>query len=153
MLHVALYQPMIPPNVGNAGRTCVGFGAMLHLIGPHQLDYSQHAVKRAGLDYWEHLHWRLHDDPESFEHWLGQRRCWLVTKHGQTRFDQPAYQDEDVLVFGNEKTGLPDEWLAAAGDRTLYVPILGPIRSFNLGNTVAMVTAQARVKTLAPAEP
>jgi len=145
MLHLALFQPMIPPNVGNAGRTCVGIGAMLHLIGPHRLDYSEHAVKRAGLDYWEHLHWRLYDSPEAFLQWVGARQLWLVTKHGGTRFDQPPYANEDVLIFGNEKEGLPDDWLNAPDARTVYVPIQGEIRSYNLANTVAIVAAQAMV--------
>jgi tRNA (cytidine/uridine-2'-O-)-methyltransferase len=144
MLHVALYQPMIPPNVGNAGRTCVGLSARLHLVGPHQLDYSQHAVKRAGLDYWEHLDWQTHPTPQAFLEWAGFRRIWRVTKHGRIRFDQADYVDEDVLLFGNEKTGLPDDWLAE-DERTLYIPIRGAIRSYNLGNTVAIVGAQATV--------
>ena len=146
MLHVALFQPMIPPNVGNSARTCIGLGVRLHLIGPHRLDYSEHAVKRAGLDYWDHLDWRMHETPDAFLDWLGGRAMWLVTKHGRHRFDQPAYGDEHVLVFGNEKEGLPDHWLSRWPERTVYVPILGPIRSYNLGNTVAMVTAQARIQ-------
>jgi tRNA (cytidine/uridine-2'-O-)-methyltransferase len=151
MLHIALYQPVIPPNVGNAGRTCVGLGATLHLIGPHQLDYSQHAVKRAGLDYWDHLTWQLHDTPEAFLQWAGARRLWLVTKHGERRFDEPDYQDEDVLIFGHEKAGLPDTWLEHWTKQTIYVPIVGAIRSYNLANTVAMVGAQAMVKADADA--
>jgi tRNA (cytidine/uridine-2'-O-)-methyltransferase len=147
MLHVALYQPMIPPNVGNAARTCIGVGAKLHLIGPHRLDYSEHAVKRAGLDYWQHLHWQLHESPDTFLQWVDERRVWLITKFGEQRFDQPAYVDEDVLVFGNEKEGLPDQWLEAPCARLVYVPIHGPIRSYNLANTVAMVAAQAMVTT------
>jgi len=145
MLHLALFQPMIPPNVGNAGRTCIGLGARLHLIGPHQLDYSQHAVKRAGLDYWDHLSWQLHETPDAFLEWAGKRRLWLITKHGSHRFDRPPYREQDVLVFGNEKTGLPDDWLTQWGAWTVYIPIHGPIRSYNLGNTVAMVGAQAMV--------
>jgi tRNA (cytidine/uridine-2'-O-)-methyltransferase len=147
MLHIALYQPMIPPNVGNAGRTCVGFGMRLHLIGPHRLDYSEHAVKRAGLDYWAHLNWQLHDGPDAFIQWVGERRVWLISKFGEYRFDQPAYADEDVLVFGNEKEGLPDFWMEAPCARRVYVPIVGEIRSFNLANTVAMVGSQAMLKT------
>ncbi|MFA9479679.1 TrmH family RNA methyltransferase [Phycisphaerales bacterium AB-hyl4] len=145
MLHVALYQPMIPPNTGATARQCVGMNAHLHLVGPHRLDLSDHAVKRAGLDYWPHLILTKHPTPDDFVDWLARenKSPWLVTKLGEHRYDRAPYADEDVLVFGNEKEGIPQAWHDRWPDRRISVPILGQIRSYNLANTVAIVLAQA----------
>jgi len=147
MIHVALYQPSIPPNTGNIGRQCVGMKMRLHLIGPIQMDLSSRAVQRAGVNYWEHLDLQLHANPDEFLAWLGDRAIWLITKHGTTRYDQADYRDEDVLLLGNEQTGLPDAWLKRWPQRTVFLPILGPIRSYNLSNTAAIVMAQASLVT------
>lgn len=147
MIHVALYQPTIPPNTGNIGRQCVGMKMKLHLIGPLQMDLSARAVRRAGVNYWHHLDLQLHETPEHFLEWLSSRGIWLITKHGKTRYDRAAYCDEDVLLFGNEQTGLPPAWLERWPDRTVYLPMLGPIRSYNLSNSAAIVMAQACLTT------
>lgn len=145
MLHVALYQPEIPPNTGNIARQCVGMGARLHLIGPHTLDLSARAVKRAGLDYWPHVALTEHRTPDAFVEWLAAEGAtpWLVTKHGNARFDAPSYADGDVLVFGNETRGLPADWHERWPDRRVSIPIVGPVRSYNLSNAVAIVLATA----------
>lgn len=145
MLHVVLYQPAIPPNTGNVSRQCVGLNAHLHLIAP-KFEVSSNTVKRAGLDYWEHLTLSQYEDEEAFLEWLGERRPWLVTKFGQQRYDKPAYRDQDVLIFGNENKGLPVSWLERWADRTVHIPILGKVRSFNLSNSVAVVLTQATLK-------
>lgn len=147
MLHVALYQPTIPPNTGNVGRQCVGMKMRLHLIGPLQMDLSARAVRRAGVNYWEHLDLQLHETPDDFLRWLADRPIWLVTKHGKTRYDKADYRDEDVLLLGNEQTGLPEDWHKRWPDRTIFLPILGPVRSYNLANTAAIVMAQASLAT------
>lgn len=143
MLHVTLYQPQIPPNTGNVARQCVGMMAHLHLIGPIAFDLSDHAAKRAGLDYWPHLTRTIHQTPEDFLVWLGDRQPWLVSKFGSMRYDRPAYVDEDVLLFGSETSGLPPAWKERWKDRLIHIPILGPVRSYNLSNSVALVLAQA----------
>lgn len=143
MLHVVLYQPEIPPNTGNIARQCVGMNAHLHLVGPLAIDLSRKSVRRAGLDYWDHLSLFVHETPESFLHWLGARKPWLVTKLGSIRYDKPAYRDEAVLIFGNETSGLPEAWHAKWPDCLVRVPIMGKIRSYNLANTVSVVLAQA----------
>lgn len=146
-MHVALYQPEIPPNTGNIGRLCVGMGAQLQIIGPCAFDFSDHALRRAGLDYWPHLSWQLHPDPERFLEWLGPRTPWLVTKGGVYRFDEPAYRPDDVLILGNEVAGLPPTWHDRWPERTVRIPIDGPIRSYNLANATAIVLAHAKLKT------
>jgi len=143
MLHVALYQPKIPPNTGNIARQCVGMDAALHLIGPLEFNIDDHAVKRAGLDYWPYLKLHRHDQPHDFVDWLNGREPWLVSKRGQIRYDRPSYQDGDVLLFGDELKGLPDPWMDRWADRTVQIPIMGQVRSYNLSNAVAVVLAAA----------
>lgn len=145
MLHVALFQPSIPPNTGNIARQCVGMKARLHLIGPCAFDLSDHAVKRAGLDYWPHLDLVKYDSPEAFADWLLQhgREPWVVTKFGDKRYDRVAYADEDVLLFGNEIQGLPTDWHDRYPERRILIPMLGQVRSYNLSNAVALVLGQA----------
>lgn len=142
-LHVALYQPSIPPNTGNIGRLCVGMGAHLHVIGPCAFDFSDKALRRAGLDYWPHLQWTLHPDPGAFLEWLGDRRIWLVTKFAGHRFDRAPYAAGDVLLLGNEVTGIPREWHERWPQQGVAIPMFGPIRSYNQANAAAMVLAQA----------
>lgn len=146
MLHVALYQPEIPPNTGNIARQCVGMAAALHLIGPLDIDLSHKAVRRAGLDYWDHLDLTVHETPEAFLDWLDKREPWVVSKFGETRYDEPAFADGDVLLFGAETTGLPETWRERWRDRMIQVPIMGPVRSYNLANTVSVILAHASLK-------
>ncbi len=141
--HIVLYQPSIPPNTGNIGRQCVGMGAMLHLVGPLTIDLSAQAVRRAGLDYWDDLQLQVHDSPDAFLAWLGERQPWLVTKFGATRYDRADYRQGDVIIFGNEVTGLPADWRERWAQRGVSIPILGPIRSYNLANAAAIIMAQA----------
>jgi tRNA (cytidine/uridine-2'-O-)-methyltransferase len=146
MLHLVLYHPAIPQNTGNIARSTVGFAAQLHLIKPYKFEITDHAVQRAGLDYWPDVRLTEHDSDDTFLDWLGDRKPWLITKHGALRFDQPGYQDNDVLILGNENTGLPDAWLKRWHDRRVSIPILGNIRSYNLANAAAIVLAHASLK-------
>jgi tRNA (cytidine/uridine-2'-O-)-methyltransferase len=143
MIHIALYQPRIPPNTGNIARQCVGMNAPLHLIGPIAFDLSDHAVKRSGVDYWPNLNLTLHDSPEHFLAWLGDRRVWPVSTHGRLRYDRADYADGDVLLFGNETDGLPAAWRDRWADRLVRIPMPGAVRSYNLSNAVALVAGQA----------
>lgn len=160
MLHLALYHPAIPQNTGNIARTTVGMGAHLHLIHPMKFEITDHAVKRAGLDYWPSVTLTEHADDAAFLEWLaspsGGGGCepWLVTKFGKHRFDGPAYADGDVIILGNENTGLPDAWHERWPDRTVHIPMpgnaaaaSGGIRSYNLANAAAIVLAHATLKT------
>ena len=155
MIHLVLYHPAIPQNTGNIARTTVGMGAHLHLIHPMKFQITDHAVKRAGLDYWPSVTLTQHVDDDAFLHWLAQpdggqnRSPYLVTKFGKLRYDQPAYTDGDVVILGNENTGLPQPWHDRWPDRTVHIPMPGPpdgmanIRSYNLANAAAIVLAAA----------
>jgi tRNA (cytidine/uridine-2'-O-)-methyltransferase len=158
MLHVVQYHPAIPQNTGNIARSTVGFGAHLHLIHPMAFAITEQAVKRAGLDYWPYVKLIEHDSDERFLDWLEQhmrstgRPPWLVTKFGRTRFDHADYADGDVLIFGNENTGLPKAWHQRWPDRGLMIPMpnadASNIRSYNVANTVAIVLATATCRVL-----
>jgi len=146
MLNLVLFQPQIPPNTGNVSRQCVGMNARLHIIGPTGFDLGDNAVRRAGLDHWNELHLSVHKNPDDFLTWLGDRTPWLVTKHGRLRYDKPGFGSEDIIILGSEINGLPEEWLQRWPDTTLYIPIIGKIRSYNLANTAGIILAQASLK-------
>lgn len=169
MIHIALYQPIIPQNVGNIARTCVGMNAHLHIIGPTIVDLSDKAVKRAGLDYWDDLTLTQHQSPEAFFEWAETggtgsqpvtdksdaenhdrlEACptgtmYAVTKFATVRYDKPSYRDNDVLLFGSEREGLPPEVHARfKPEQKIAIPIPGAVRSYNLANTVAITLATA----------
>jgi len=145
MLNVVLFQPAIPQNTGTIARQCIGMNCRLHLIGPLGFEITNKRLIRAGLDYWEHLDLTHHDSPDAFIEWLDGRQPWLVTKFGDTRYDKAPYQDEDIIIFGNENKGLPDGWHQQYKDRLLSIPMNPKIRSYNQANAVSLVVAQANV--------
>ena len=156
MLHLVLYHPAIPQNTGNIARTTVGMRAHLHLVHPMQFEITEHAVRRAGLDYWPSVTLTEHPSDEAFLDWLGDREPWLVTKFGALTFNEPGYTDGDVIILGNENTGLPEAWRERWAARTVSIPMPGPIngganiRSYNLANAAAIVLAHARLQIDAP---
>lgn len=144
LLNIVLFEPEIPNNTGNIGRTCVGVGASLHLIEPLGFDLSDKNLKRSGLDYWPNLDWRVHSDWMAFQKSLppGARLFFIETGGTKTIYDQ-TFEPGDFLIFGKETTGLPPALLEGNDTRLLSLPMPGPIRSFNLANTVAVVTFEA----------
>jgi tRNA (cytidine(34)-2'-O)-methyltransferase len=143
-LHIALYRPEIPPNTGNVGRLAVGIGAVLHVIHPIGFSMSEKAVRRAGLDYWQHVDLREHDDADAFWRWAADRRVHLFSSHGQRPHTDCPARDGDVLLFGPESVGLPREWVEQRG--AYRIPLWGPVRSLNLSNAVAVATYAALQK-------
>jgi tRNA (cytidine/uridine-2'-O-)-methyltransferase len=141
-IHVVLVHPEIHWNTGNAGRTCLATGATLHLIEPLGFSLDEREVKRAGLDYWEHVDLRVWPSWEAFERELPSLgEPYFFSTKATTRFwDAPLGASEDVvLVFGRETGGLPDELHEKYGDRFLAMPILSPlVRSLNLSTSVAI---------------
>ncbi len=142
-MHVALYHPSIPPNTGNIGRLCVGMGCELHIIGPCPFDFSDKSLRRAGLDYWPHLTWTLYENEDEFLAWMNDRKPWLVSKFGDQCYTDPTYTDDDIIILGNEVTGIPDAWHQRWPDRVINIPIRGNVRSYNLGNAAAIVVSHA----------
>ncbi|MBI4979055.1 MAG: tRNA (cytidine(34)-2'-O)-methyltransferase [Spirochaetes bacterium] len=142
-ISIALYQPEIPANTGNIGRVCVGTGSDLYLIGKCGFLLRDREIKRAGLDYWDKL--ILHREPtfESFLAAVGKRRIIIVSKFAPTTYWDKEYRADDVLLFGNESSGLPDAVHTAYRSDGVHIPMTAQIRSHNLANSVAVVCYEA----------
>lgn len=143
-LHIVLYQPEIPHNTGSVGRTCVAVGAKLWLVRPLGFRLDDYYLRRAGLDYWEHLSWEVVDDWAALEAALGPRRRWLFTKRATKSYTSVRYEPEDVLVFGCESNGLPPSLLEQYPAEQLRIPIHPNARSLNLSNSVAIAAFEAQ---------
>lgn len=142
-LHIVLYQPEIPYNTGSVGRTCVAVGAKLWLVRPLGFRVDDYYLRRAGLDYWEHLNWQVVENWGELLARLSQSRRWLFTKTAQRSYLNVAYSRGDVLVFGSESAGLPDSLLAERPDSQLRIPTRADVRSLNLSNAVAVASYEA----------
>jgi len=140
--HVVLVHPEIHWNTGNAGRTCLAAGATLHLIEPLGFSLDEREVKRAGLDYWEHVDLRVWPRWDTFETELPSlgEPFFFSTKGKRLFWDAPLGERENVvLIFGRETGGLPAELHKRFGDRFVTMPILSPrVRSLNLSTSVAI---------------
>jgi tRNA (cytidine/uridine-2'-O-)-methyltransferase len=147
-LHVVLYEPEIPYNAGAVGRTCVALGAKLWLVRPLGFHVDDRQLKRAGLDYWQHLDWQAVADWDELVRELGLsrtgRRPWLFSKTARRPYTDARFERGDVLVFGSESQGLPRRLLDADPDRCLRVPIRPEARSLNLSVAVGVVAFEAR---------
>lgn len=139
LFHVVLWQPEIPNNTGNIGRTCLAMQAKLHLIKPLGFDISDKTVKRAGLDYWPYLKKTVHESWDDFLKSEEGGRMFLVTTKSDQLCFEPKFQKNDYLIFGRETKGLPDKILDAYPDHKIRIPMLGPTRSLNIANAVAIV--------------
>ncbi len=144
MLHVVLHQPEIPDNAGNIGRTCVALGAKLWLVRPLGFQLDNRHLRRAGLDYWQHLDWEVADDWPALAARLVGHRFWYFTKHAAKPYTDAAFQSDDVLVFGSESRGLPDGLLEADAACCLRIPMAAEARSLNLAVSVGVVAYEAR---------
>lgn len=142
MIHVVLVNPEIHWNTGNVGRTCLAVGAMLHLIAPLGFSLDEKQVKRAGLDYWEHVELRLWPTWQAFEEQLPSlgEAFFFSTKAKQMFWDAPLGKPQDVvLIFGRETGGLPAELHERYRDRFVTMPIASPlVRSLNLSTSVGI---------------
>ena len=128
MFNVVLFEPEIPSNTGNIGRTCVVTGSRLHLIGPLGFSLGDDMLRRAGLGYWHSLDVTTYAGWEELlaQNGLGEtdERLHLLTKKARKTYAQATYADGDFLVFGKESTGLPEELLARAASRCERIPML-----------------------------
>ncbi len=143
VLHIVLYQPEIPFNAGNVGRTCVAIGAKLWMVRPLGFLVDHKHVRRAGLDYWEHLDWEVVDGwPELLARLTG-RRLWLLTKTARRHYTDISYQPGEVLVFGSESKGLPEAMRREQPEQCLRIPMRDKVRSLNLSVAAALVAYEA----------
>ena len=143
VLHVVLHRPLIPPNTGNIGRTCVAVGAKLWLVRPLGFELSEKQLRRAGLDYWPHLNWEVVDDWETLCRRLPGTKLWLFTKTATHEYTDVSYSPGDALVFGSETEGLPRDLIAANAETSLRIPIRPQVRSLNLSSAAAVAIYEA----------
>lgn len=136
--HVVLYEPEIPQNTGNIGRTCVATAAKLWLVEPLGFSMEERMVRRAGLDYWPHLEWEIVPNWASASQKLPHRQPWFFSKKATKCYTDVTFEQGDVFVFGCETKGLPDSMIEAHHDRCLRIPIREQVRSLNLSNAVAV---------------
>jgi tRNA (cytidine/uridine-2'-O-)-methyltransferase len=142
-LHIVLVEPEIAANAGSIGRTCVAVGAELWLVRPLGFHIDDCHLRRAGLDYWDHLRWRVVDHLEEVLEALGSERLWAFTSKSRTRYTEVSYHRGDALVFGSESRGLPERWREACRGRTVGIPVRREARCLNLACAVAVGAYEA----------
>lgn len=144
MFQIALFEPRIAPNTGNIIRLIANNGCCLHLIEPLGFDLEEKKLRRAGLDYADLEKVYRHKNYAEFREAIGNARIFACTTKGSRPHDQINYQAGDVLLFGSETAGLPDEVLGAFPlEHRLRIPMLKTSRSMNLSNAVAVVSFEA----------
>ena len=143
MLNIVLYEPEIPANTGNIGRTCVAAGARLHLIEPLGFRINEKMLKRAGLDYWDYLDVTVYSDYQDFLEKNPGAVIYMATTKAEQVYTQVSYGPDSYIMFGKESAGIPEEILVEHKDRTIRIPMIGDIRSLNLGNSAAIVLYEA----------
>ncbi|MCD8201173.1 MAG: tRNA (uridine(34)/cytosine(34)/5-carboxymethylaminomethyluridine(34)-2'-O)-methyltransferase TrmL [Clostridia bacterium] len=143
MFNIVLVEPEIPQNTGNIARTCAATGCRLHLVKPLGFSVDDRSLKRAGLDYWQHLNVTYYENlGEFFEKNEGGRFYYFTTK-GRKVYSDAKFFPGDFLVFGKETRGLPEELLKENPDTSVRIPMLGDLRSLNLSNSVAIGVYEA----------
>ncbi|WP_259383916.1 tRNA (uridine(34)/cytosine(34)/5-carboxymethylaminomethyluridine(34)-2'-O)-methyltransferase TrmL [Bacillus thuringiensis] len=145
-VHVVLYQPEIPANTGNIARTCAATGTELHLIRPLGFSTDDKMLKRAGLDYWQHVKITYYDSIEEFYEKNKDGEFFYLTKYGEkahTAFDYSKREKDYYFVFGRETNGLPANVIEENFDHCLRIPMTDKVRSLNLSNTAAILIYEA----------
>jgi tRNA (cytidine/uridine-2'-O-)-methyltransferase len=144
LFNLALFEPKIPQNTGNIIRLAANNGCHLHLIEPLGFDLKEKSLRRSGLDYHDLANLTIHPDFDSFVAAMAENRILAITTKGATAYYQFEYQTGDVLLFGSETSGLPEEIHQKVADKhKLRVPMQPNNRSLNLSNTVAIVSYEA----------
>ena len=144
MFDIVLFQPEIPPNTGNLIRLAANTGCRLHLVKPLGFDLSDKQVARAGLDYHDMASVTEHADWQSVRAALADRRWWVFTTRATNLYAAAKFRAGDVLLFGRETSGLPDEIHAEfSADQRLRLPMVAGSRSMNLANTVSVAVFEA----------
>ena len=147
MMNIVLHQPEIPANTGNIGRSCVATGTVLHLIEPLGFRLTGKELRRAGMDYWEHLDVRRY---MNFEEFLEKNftdnpdaKLWMATTKAKKVYTEAVFGENDFIMFGRESAGIPEEILVDYEDTCIRIPMRDKIRSLNLSNSVSIVLYEA----------
>lgn len=142
-LNIVLYEPEIPANTGNIGRTCVATGVKLHLIEPLGFQIDEKHLKRAGMDYWDKLDVTVYDDFNDFLAKNPGARIYMATTKSKQKYTDVNYEEDCFIMFGKESAGIPEEILLDYKDTAVRIPMYPEIRSLNLSNSVAIVLYEA----------
>ena len=142
-LNIVLFQPEIPANTGNIGRTCVATGTRLHLIEPLGFRLNEKEIKRAGMDYWNDLEVIRYVNYEEFLEKNPGAKIYYATTKAKHTYTEVAYESDCYIMFGKESAGIPEEILVENPETCIRIPMLDSIRSLNLSNSVAVVLYEA----------
>lgn len=142
-LNIVLYEPEIPANTGNIGRTCVATGTRLHLIEPLGFLLTEKALRRAGMDYWPQLDVTRYLNYEDFLAKNPGAKIYMASTKARKVYTEVAYEPDCYIMFGKESAGIPEEILKEHPDTAVRIPMVGETRSLNLGNSVAIVLYEA----------
>lgn len=142
-LNVVLYQPEIPQNTGNIGRTCAALQSKLWIVRPTGFRLDAKSLERAGLDYWQYLDWEAVDSWEIMKDRMDLERTWFFTKFATQAYTETTYRPGDWLVFGAESSGLPPSIHESFADQRRMIPMPGPVRSLNLSVSVGIAMYEA----------
>ena len=142
-LQIALLEPKIPPNTGNIARLCAATESSLHLVEPLGFTIDDTELKRAGLDYWEHVDLWIHPHWRAFRDAMTRERCLYFSANATMPYWSAPYQPNSCLVFGNETLGMPERILQKYPDRCYTIPMSGQVRSLNLATAAGIVLDEA----------
>ena len=140
-MNIVLVEPEIPPNTGNVARLCAATKTPLHLIEPFGFKLDDTQLKRAGMDYWQHVEWHRWRDWETFRKSIAANaNLWFIESNGPRPYTEVSFGRNDFLVFGRETAGLPAKLLQENQEHWLRIPMFNSqARSLNLSNCVALV--------------
>jgi len=140
MLNIVLVHPEIPNNTGNIGRLCLGSGSALHLVKPFGFEIDDSRLRRAGLDYWQHLDVQTYESIEEFFDQHKGKKMALLSKNGHQEYWDIPFEDDMFLIFGKESSGLESEILELFPGQIYRIPLFSDkVRSLNLANAVGIV--------------
>ena len=137
-INIVLLEPEIPQNTGNISRTCAATHCSLHLIKPLGYSLDDRYLKRAGLDYWEHLDLHIYENLDDFYAKNPDAVCYYFTTKASACYTDPVYPEKGCLMFGKETTGWPEVLLKEHRDSCVRIPMWQELRSLNLSNSVAV---------------
>jgi len=139
-LNIVLVEPEIPNNTGNIGRLALASGSNLHLVKPFGFEINDTRLKRAGLDYWQHLSVTMYDSIDDFFNKNKGKNMVFLSSHGSKNYWSIDFKDDMFLIFGKESVGLPKHIIKKYSDKLFKIPLYSEhIRSLNLANSVGIV--------------
>lgn len=142
-MNIVLFEPEMPANTGNIGRTCVATDTKLHLIEPLGFKINEKSLKRAGLDYWDKLDVTVYCDFQDFLNRNPGAKIYMATTKAPKVYTEVSYEPDCFIMFGKESAGIPEEILLEYQETCVRIPMWGDIRSLNLSNSVAIVLYEA----------